>query len=164
MVTLSNLGSVPALLTPPSRRAKLVLRAKWIGTRPRRSSTSTRIRLAEGVWIVPERNYGYSQPEWMKEGLCTQLSTEDSDPLFFGVEHRMAPEQLIAAANEARQICSLCPVAAICLTNALVGDERYGIWGGTSGRQRAKMRTRLLAGAGVDELVRECLSPEKVSA
>jgi WhiB family redox-sensing transcriptional regulator len=117
----------------------------------------TRIRLAEGVWIVPKQHRGYGPPAWMKGGLCTQLDTTESDPLFFGVERRKAPGQLIAASNIAKLICKQCPVRATCLTNALVNDERYGVWGGTSGRQRAKLRTRLSKGAGVGELVSECL-------
>lgn len=162
---LSTLGPARTSLRLPGadHRRRPVFAARWIGTRPRRRSGIPRVRLAEGVWIVPARVAGtttsrrFSPPDWMEQGLCAQLPMEWSDSLFFGVEHRAAPGALIAAANAAREICARCPVLALCLTNALISDERYGVWGGTSGRQRSKLRVRLSAGAGVDELVAECL-------
>jgi hypothetical protein len=34
---------------------------------------------------------------------------------------------------------------------------RYGVWGGTSGKQREKMRTRMAEGETIEGLVGECL-------
>ncbi|MFN2390310.1 MAG: WhiB family transcriptional regulator, partial [Actinomycetota bacterium] len=36
--------------------------------------------------------------------------------------------------------CSSCPVRSECLEQALVGNEPYGIWGGTSARERRSLR------------------------
>src|SRR4051812_35644806 len=155
---IATLGAIPvSLLQPIRRQLRVDIRVRWIGPSPHRAPPARRVRLAEGVWIIPARRGRLSPPDWTADALCARLSTRDADPIFFGVERREAPGALIAAANTARQICARCPVRATCLTHALVSGERYGVWGGTSGRQRAKLRLRLEAGAGVDELVTECL-------
>jgi WhiB family redox-sensing transcriptional regulator len=153
---------------------------KWLSPGPRKRTGATRVPLATGVWVVPNKSWlpvsaldigelvpvpdvtpSYNRnrrpDDWTERGLCSQLPTTQSDNLFFGIERREAPGRLAAAVNKARAICAQCPVAAACLTNALVRDERYGVWGGTSGRQREKMRLRLLAGATINELVYEVL-------
>lgn len=182
---LTTLGPTPTLIVIiPQPRPQL--RARWIGNRPRlphRPPGTARVRLAPGVWVVPAQHWlpasaldigedlpvpsadvvpqhfhlGFGPPEWQTHGLCAQLPVDVSDSLFFGIENREAPGRLIAAANQARNICARCPIEAACLSNALINDERYGVWGGTSGRQREKLRLRLVNGASVDELVRECL-------
>lgn len=42
--------------------------------------------------------------------------------------------------REARECCRRCDVQAECLAYALNNDEKFGIWGGTSERQRRAMR------------------------
>ena len=42
--------------------------------------------------------------------------------------------------REAHAICSMCPVAEECLDHALETNERYGVWGGTTERQRKKLK------------------------
>ena len=42
--------------------------------------------------------------------------------------------------REAKRICSGCPVKDECLEYALENDERFGIWGGLSERERRKLR------------------------
>lgn len=42
--------------------------------------------------------------------------------------------------REAKRICSGCPVKTECLEYALENDERFGIWGGLSERERRKLR------------------------
>lgn len=44
--------------------------------------------------------------------------------------------------DEARRICLSCPVRADCYRHAM-RHERYGIWAGTSPRDRARIRRRL---------------------
>jgi WhiB family redox-sensing transcriptional regulator len=36
----------------------------------------------------------------------------------------------------AKAVCAGCPVAAACLQSAFANDERYGIWGGLTDRER----------------------------
>lgn len=47
-----------------------------------------------------------------------------------------------AAAMRARQICQRCPVRESCLKWALDANEGHGIWGGTTPRERVKIRKR----------------------
>ena len=42
--------------------------------------------------------------------------------------------------REAKRICGECPVRAECLEYALEEDERFGIWGGMSERERRKLK------------------------
>lgn len=39
-----------------------------------------------------------------------------------------------------RAICNTCPVAEQCLEYALDAGEKYGLWGGTSERERRRLR------------------------
>ena len=40
------------------------------------------------------------------------------------------------------KLCQQCPVKNLCLEFALVNDERQGLWGGMTPRDRAKLRRR----------------------
>ena len=42
--------------------------------------------------------------------------------------------------REAKRICSGCPVRDECLDFALANDERFGIWGGMSERERRRLK------------------------
>ena len=66
--------------------------------------------------------------DWRAEALCAQVDPE----LFF-------PEQGFPS-HHARAVCARCPVAAECLDWALAHRERYGIWGGTTARERLTSR------------------------
>lgn len=48
-----------------------------------------------------------------------------------------------AAAATARAICAGCPVQLQCLAFALANGEEYGIWGGTTERERRAVRALL---------------------
>lgn len=64
--------------------------------------------------------------------LCTQVG---GDMHFPRVGHR---EEVKAA----KAVCSLCEVRKACLTLAMKTGERYGVWGGKSGRERREERVR----------------------
>lgn len=66
-------------------------------------------------------------PEWFDQALCAQTDPEE----FF-------PEKG-ESSRIAKKICGRCPVAADCLDYALASNERYGIWGGVSERDRRRM-------------------------
>ena len=65
---------------------------------------------------------------WMDQALCTQVDPE----LFFPI--------VGSNVNPARRVCRECPVRAECLAYALEHDLRHGVWGGTSERQRERLR------------------------
>lgn len=65
---------------------------------------------------------------WQERALCAQTDPE----AFF-------PEKG-GSTREAKRICSGCEVKAECLDYALAHDERFGIWGGLSERERRRLR------------------------
>jgi len=70
-------------------------------------------------------------PEWQEQALCSQTDPE----AFF-------PEKG-GSTREAKRICSRCDVKGECLEYALGHDERFGIWGGLSERERRRLRRRV---------------------
>lgn len=65
---------------------------------------------------------------WQSDALCAQTDPE----AFF-------PEKG-GSTRDAKKICATCEVRAQCLEYALANDERFGIWGGLSERERRKLR------------------------
>lgn len=47
------------------------------------------------------------------------------------------------AEDVAKQLCSSCPVEALCATYAVLAQEDYGIWGGTNAKERRERRLSL---------------------
>ncbi|WP_439957924.1 WhiB family transcriptional regulator [Modestobacter marinus] len=78
---------------------------------------------------------GYGDPEageqtWRERALCAETDPE----AFF-------PEKG-GSTREAKKVCTGCEVRAECLEYALANDERFGIWGGLSERERRRLRRR----------------------
>jgi WhiB family redox-sensing transcriptional regulator len=67
---------------------------------------------------------------WQDRALCAETDPE----AFF-------PEKG-GSTREAKSICTGCEVRAECLEFALTSDERFGIWGGLSERERRRLRRR----------------------
>nr|WP_275669480.1 WhiB family transcriptional regulator [Glycomyces paridis] len=67
-------------------------------------------------------------PEWQARALCAQTDPE----AFF-------PEKG-GSTRDAKRICARCEVKENCLNYALDHDERFGIWGGLSERERRKIK------------------------
>lgn len=89
-------------------------------------------------------------PDWHRQARCWSAGTD----VFYGDEvHDGRPVLRPKVLARARAICRGCPVSATCLTYALENDERYGVWAGTSGRNRDAMQARLRAGETVAEVV-----------
>lgn len=65
---------------------------------------------------------------WQQSALCAQTDPE----AFF-------PEKG-GSTREAKRVCHNCPVSAECLGYALENDERFGIWGGMSERERRRLK------------------------
>lgn len=47
--------------------------------------------------------------------------------------------------EKAKTVCAVCPVIEDCLQYALETNQRSGIWGGTSERERKSLRRKWLA-------------------
>jgi WhiB family redox-sensing transcriptional regulator len=65
---------------------------------------------------------------WQDRALCAQTDPE----AFF-------PEKG-GSTREAKRVCRSCEVRAECLEYALENDERFGIWGGLSERERRRIK------------------------
>jgi len=65
---------------------------------------------------------------WQERSLCAQTDPE----AFF-------PEKG-GSTREAKRVCLSCDVRSECLEYALAHDERFGIWGGLSERERRRLK------------------------
>lgn len=72
--------------------------------------------------------FGAVEQEWQEQALCAQTDPE----AFF-------PEKG-GSTREAKRICQACAVRDECLEYALLNDERFGIWGGLSERERRRLK------------------------
>jgi WhiB family redox-sensing transcriptional regulator len=70
--------------------------------------------------------------EWQERALCAQTDPE----AFF-------PEKG-GSTREAKRICLGCEVRDACLEYALAHDERFGIWGGLSERERRRLKRGII--------------------
>lgn len=83
-------------------------------------------------------------PEWMMSGPCSQADPEAWYPEKGG------------STRVAKSICwTRCPVREQCLAYALDHDERFGVWGGHSERERH----RLKRGETVKPFIKPALDP-----
>jgi WhiB family redox-sensing transcriptional regulator len=86
------------------------------------------ISVLEPFVLVHGRIEEDDEDGWQERALCAQTDPE----AFF-------PEKG-GSTREAKRICSGCEVKAECLDYALAHDERFGIWGGLSERERRRLR------------------------
>jgi WhiB family redox-sensing transcriptional regulator len=70
--------------------------------------------------------------QWQDRALCAQTDPE----AFF-------PEKG-GSTREAKKICLGCEVRHECLEYALAHDERFGIWGGLSERERRRLKRGII--------------------
>lgn len=75
--------------------------------------------------IIPPRT---PVPAWQAQALCAQTGAD----FFF-------PEPG-SSVREAKRICGMCEMRAACLEYALDNDERFGVWGGLSEKERLELR------------------------
>jgi WhiB family redox-sensing transcriptional regulator len=65
---------------------------------------------------------------WQDRALCAQTGAD----FFF-------PEPG-SSVREAKRICGMCEMRSACLEYALANDERFGVWGGLSEKERQVLR------------------------
>ncbi len=85
--------------------------------------------------LVPDIPVPMLTPEdelWQEKALCAQTDPE----AFF-------PEKG-GSTREAKRICMGCEVRDACLEYALANDERFGIWGGLSERERRRLKRGII--------------------
>lgn len=87
---------------------------------------------------VYSESFIHAQP-WVKDGACLEVDPD----LFFpkSGDH--------ASAATARVVCAGCPVAGECLEFALSTDQKFGIWGGLTPRQRKQYATHTCRSCGL---------------
>lgn len=94
----------------------------------------------ESMRSAVDFNMSHHMPEWHQEARCKDQPQE----MFFGQEtdesssKRHRPSLTMSEAKRAVAVCDRCPVRKQCLEYALVNHEEYGVWGGTTGRDRKR--------------------------
>lgn len=71
-----------------------------------------------------------AEPNWQELARCAETDPEAWFPNKGG------------STREAKRICMDCDVRSECLEYALVNDEKFGVWGGLSERERRKLKKR----------------------
>ncbi|WP_454561269.1 WhiB family transcriptional regulator [Mycobacterium haemophilum] len=107
-----------------------------MGSTPHTTSGAAQAAIARPfLSLVPEALGAFeAEPEleptdqWQDRALCAQTDPE----AFF-------PEKG-GSTREAKKICLGCEVRHECLEYALAHDERFGIWGGLSERERRRLK------------------------
>lgn len=79
----------------------------------------------------------YSNYEWQHRGACAE-----ADPnLFFHPDGERGPARRLRELS-ALAVCADCPVLEACRRHALRVREPYGVWGGTTERERELIYVR----------------------
>lgn len=71
---------------------------------------------------------GLDDEPWREKALCQEIGGDEWFPEKGG------------STREAKKICLACEVSDKCLAYALKHDERHGIWGGYSERERRRLQ------------------------
>lgn len=114
---LGTVGSAPHIQTGP---------APLGGGRPQLSLVPDHIEYLGDESTIAEED------QWQERALCAQTDPE----AFF-------PEKG-GSTREAKRICMGCEVRDECLDYALAHDERFGIWGGLSERERRRIKRGII--------------------
>ena len=105
------------------------------GSSNRPATRAARLRKAPGPYPVPD-------DDWQQRGACRTASPS----LFYAPDNEGNHQRRFREAA-AKAVCSHCPVRAICRAYALQSGELYGIWGGTTERERQDAGYRASRGA-----------------
>ncbi len=88
------------------------------------------LAMAQLLPIAGDANNDSVELGWQERALCAETDPE----AFF-------PEKG-GSTREAKRVCLSCEVRTECLEYALAHDERFGIWGGLSERERRRLKRR----------------------
>lgn len=77
------------------------------------------------------------------ESINQQAACRDKDTqMFFVDEGPISNRSVRLAIAKAVAICNSCPVQSECLMNAVNNAEEFGIWGGTTSKERKPLLAR----------------------
>ncbi len=108
------------MASPPL--AAILARVMWATLTGSLLASALTLALALALTMAP------GPDDWRDSALCAEV---DPDAFF--------PEKG-GSTRLAKGICRKCLVKAECLRSALTNDERFGIWGGLSERERRRLR------------------------
>lgn len=80
--------------------------------------------------MIGDDNLALSEFAWQNRANCRDNAVDEFYPEGFGRAPRV---------KYAKRVCSACDVRAECLAWALDNDERHGIWGGLTERERMRL-------------------------
>lgn len=105
--------------------------SNWQNNRMERSvMRAGRLAPAIGNVAIAEASFAEEDMEWQKSALCAETDPEAFHPEKGG------------STREAKKVCGRCDVRSQCLQSALDNDERFGVWGGLSERERRQLRKK----------------------
>jgi WhiB family redox-sensing transcriptional regulator len=73
-----------------------------------------------------------NESEWYTQAACYGVD----QLIFFGYPEGNHPKKLV---QKAKGFCRVCPVADKCLFMAVTADEKFGVWGGLTYKERTLM-------------------------
>ena len=76
---------------------------------------------------------------WADQALCKSIGPD----VFFDSSQGQFDATAMESAATAKRICAACPVRSECLDHAIKNDERFGIWGGMTQKERATYKKNL---------------------
>lgn len=78
------------------------------------------------------------QLDWQEDALCREYDVD----LFFGPDQPESEIEKQAREAHAKTVCQRCPVKEPCLEFAMETNQKYGIWGGLTDKERASLKRR----------------------
>jgi WhiB family redox-sensing transcriptional regulator len=73
---------------------------------------------------------------WWLKAAC---GPEKAD-LFFPEPGSLSRREWRRREEAAKEVCAVCPVSEACLVEALLTPEEFGVWGGLTADERARLR------------------------
>ncbi len=78
------------------------------------------------------------QLDWQEDAACREFD----NVLFFGEDFGESELERQAREAHAKAVCQRCPVIEACLEFAMDTNQKYGIWGGLTDKERASLKRR----------------------
>ena len=101
---------------------------------PLLSEVAAMLRAGEPLADIASR---YGVQVWAEQALCAQIG---GDAWFPDKGTPDEPQTNPVSLKDAKRVCLACPVRTPCLDYALKHDERFGVWGGLSERERRRLK------------------------